>query len=374
MIPRFRNTRLLLCWLIFPLQAIGLPVAGLYSHEVAVSSQSEGERNRAFQEALSAVLLKVTGEKRWLENSSLRQALENAQNYVEAINPRTETLQVTVPEVEPVDIGVSPDIPGTTEVQQEYINVVFARDLIDKLLANAAIPVWDSNRPSVLVWMVLQNDAGERSLLSTETNPEIIRLMQQFAGERGLPVIFPLLDFEDQRNLSADKVWSLDEDAIRQSSLRYGADSILTGRLHLTSSGDLVGLWQFIFQDQVDVFDSLDTDLQNYIYQPLDRITNQLARHFSIVASLNGNQKVRLRVAGIRDLSAYSDLLNYLQSLVLVEHIGISQLQGENLELELTLQGEQQQLYELIALDRDLLLLEGQSPENSAILSFRWTR
>jgi len=369
-----KTSLLLLLALLFPGQIVGLPVAGLYSHEVAVTNQSDAERNLAFREALQAVLLKVTGEQRWLENSAIQQALDNAQSYVEAINPRTETLTVTNPATAQVsDLGLA-DVPATIQIQQDYINVIFARDLIDRLLTNAAIPVWDSNRPSVLVWMALQNDAGDRSLLSNETNPEIINLMQEFATERGLPIIFPLLDFEDRQNLSADMIWSLDEEAITEASQRYGADSVLSGRLHFTASGDLVGLWQFIFQNQVEVFDSFDTDLQSYIHQPLNRITSELAEHFAIIVSLSGNQKVKLRVQGVRDLASYSNLLSYLQSLVLVESVGISKLQGEDLELELTLQGDQLQLAELIALDRDLLRLTNSSGESRSILSYRWTR
>jgi len=357
-----------------PVPVAGLPVSGIYSHEVEVSSQSDAERSRAFRASLRAVLLKVTGEQRWLENSALQQALDNAQSYVEAINPRTETLTVSNPAIAQVsDLGLA-NIPATIQIQQDYIDVIFARDLIDRLLATAAIPVWGSNRPSVLVWMALQNDAGERSLLSNETNPEIIGFMQAFARERGLPIIFPVLDFEDRQNLTADMIWSLNEEAITAVSQRYAADSVLSGRLHFTASGDLVGLWQFIFQNQVDVFDSFDTDLQNYIHEPLDRITSELAGHFSIIASLSGNQKVRLRVEGVSDLAAYSDLVSYLQSLVLVENVGVSKLQGRDLELELTLQGDQSQLYELIALDRDLLPLNMQAGENQSVLSYRWTR
>ena len=87
-----KTSLLLLLALLFPGQIVGLPVAGLYSHEVAVTSQSDAERNLAFREALQAVLLKVTGEQRWLENSAIQQALDNAQSYVEACRTRPDFL------------------------------------------------------------------------------------------------------------------------------------------------------------------------------------------------------------------------------------------------------------------------------------------
>jgi len=359
---------LVVVWLFIPAATMALPVEGLYSHEVAVVNQSDAERNRAFREALEAVLVKVTGDPGWLQNSRLQQALSSAQDFVEAIEYRSEIVPVT---------DVDADVTAVALPQmatQEYINVAFARSLIDPLLANAAIPVWDSNRPSVLVWMALQDDSGSRLLLSEETNADIITFMEEFSSERGIPIMFPVLDFEDSRNLNADMIWSLDDGAVTRASERYAPDSILVGRLHMASTGELVGLWQFIFQDQIEVFDSVNTDLRAYIDEPLDAITRQLAEHFSIVASLDGNQKVRLRIEGIRSLSAYAELSNYLQSLVLVDRVAVAHMQGDILELDLTLLGSQQQLGELLGLDRNLLPLEQPLITGSAFLSYRWTQ
>ena len=59
---------LFLLW--FPVVS-ALQVTGLYDHRVAVNNESDAERNRAFREALKAVILKVTGEHRWLEHPSV---------------------------------------------------------------------------------------------------------------------------------------------------------------------------------------------------------------------------------------------------------------------------------------------------------------
>jgi len=259
-------------------------------------------------------------------------------------------------------------------VEQRFIEVNFADSLIDELLASANIPVWDSNSPSVLVWMALQNAEGERTMLTAESNPQIVSYIQDFAAQRALPIIFPVLDFEDRRNLSEDAVWSLEEEAIITASERYGADSILTGRLHFTASGELVGLWQFIFQDEAEIFDGFDEDLNAYLHTPLDRITNQLASYFAIVPEASNQQFVRLRVEGISDLSAYSSLLSYVSGLGLVESVSTAALDGERLELELGLVGDSGQLFELIALDRDLLPIQSSQAGSRGVLHYRWTR
>ena len=366
--------------------SVGLQVTGLYDHRIAVANESDAERNRAFREALEAVLLKVTGEARWLEHPVLLQAIRNAQSYVEGISYASETIAV-VPDPEAADqptpvvadqlsqdeaLLPTPSLPATR--QQRYINVSFAASLLNNLLASAEIPVWDSNRPSVLIWMALQDSAGARSMLTADVNPQIIELMQAFGAQRGLPIIFPVLDFEDRRILSEDALWALDEDAIRNASARYGADSILTGRLHFTASGEIVGLWQFIFRGQAEVFDGFDDDLAAYLNAPLDRITNQLASYFAIVPESASEQLVRLRVEGIKNLSAYSALLNYVRNLRMVQSVNTAELDGERLELQLALLGDAQQLFELIALDRDLLPIASSQRDAQSVLHYRWTR
>ena len=149
---------------------------------------------------------------------------------------------------------------------------------------------------------------------------------------------------------------------------------MLAGRVHFTASGELVGLWQFIFQDQSQVFDGFDEALQPYLFAPLDRVTNQLAQYFAIVPAAANLQNVLLRVDGVGDLQAYAALLGYVSSLGLVESVSTASLDGERLELELGLVGDSQQLFELIALDRDLLPISSSQGEDSAVLHYRWTR
>ena len=366
----------------------GLQVTDLYVHRVAVSNESDSERSRAFGEALSAVIIKVTGERRWLLHPTIERALDNAQDYVEAISYISEAIEL-VQEASAApqqnrDSRNTQDNAGGALVntpnllqevsEQRYINVNFAAELIDQLLTDADIPVWDSNRPSVLVWMALQTESGERRLLTADNQPEIIRYMQDFALERGLPIIFPVLDFEDRQSLNEDQLWNLEESVIELASIRYGADSILSGRLHFTAGGELVGLWKFIFQDEADVFDGFDQDLQGYLYEPLDRVTNKLSSYFAIVPEESTEQFVRLRIEGINNLTAYSALLSYVSNLGLVQSVAAAELDGERLELELGLVGDVVQLYELIALDRDLLPIESSFARSDSLLHYRWTR
>ncbi len=352
--------------------SMALQVTGLYSQQIPVANDGEAERSRAFREALSAVVVKVSGDLRWLESPAIERAIAQAQNYVEATSYISESIQLPL---EDNTLDADANEPQFYAAEQRIISVTFSAALIDQLLADANIPVWDSNRPSVLVWMVLQNSAGDRDFLTRESNPEIVAAMQDFAAARGLPIIFPVLDFEDRRNLSENIVWNLDEAAIANASERYGADSILAGRLHFTASGELVGLWQFLFQEQVDVFDGFDSDLQSYLYDPLNRITTKLAGYFAILPESVNGETIRLRIDGIKNLDAFTSLLSYVENLGIVESVTTAEVDGERIELQLSLLGDSRQLHEQIALDRDLLPISNAGGrEPASILHYRWTR
>jgi len=353
--------------------SVALQVRGLYSQQIPVTNDGEAERDRAFSEALAAVVVKVSGDPRWLESPAIERAIAQAQNYVEATTYISELIQLPL---EDNTASADTDEEQFYTAEQRIISLNFAAALIDELLADAGIPVWDGNRPSVLVWMVLQNSAGDREFLTVGSNPEIVKVMQDFAAARGLPIIFPVLDFEDRRTLSENIVWNLDEAAISSASERYGADSILAGRLHFTASGELVGLWQFQFQDEADVFDGFDSELKSYLYDPLNRITTQLAGYFAIIPESIDGETIRLRVDGIKNLNAYSALLNYVENLGLVSTVTTAEVDGERIELQLSLVGDTRQLYEQIALDRDLLPINNTVQDSSlaTLLHYRWTR
>ena len=353
--------------------SLALQVSGLYSQQIPVTNDGEAERNRAFREAFAAVVVKVSGDPRWLENLAIERAIAQAQNYVEATSYISESIQLPL---EDNTLPLDSDEEQFYTAEQRIISVNFAAALINELLEDAGIPVWDDNRPSVLVWMVLQNSAGEREFLTVGSNPEIVKVMQDFAAARGLPIIFPVLDFEDRISLSENIAWNLDEAAISSASERYGADSILAGRLHFTASGELVGLWQFRFQEETDVFDGFDSELKSYLYDPLNRITTQLAGYFAILPESIDGDTVRLRIDGIKNLNDYSSLLNYVENLGLVATVTTAEVDGERIELQLSLVGDTRQLYEQIALDRDLLPIYNTVEDSSfaTLLHYRWTR
>jgi len=355
--PRMKKLLLFMCLplLLWSLPAQALLVQGLYEQEIAVQGQGDAERIRAYREGLSAVILKITGEERHLRNAAVERAVRDAQSYVQEVSYRTAS---------------------NAAETQTFISVSFDSALVNQMLMSSGVPVWDRDRPAVLLWLSVQNATGARELLSADSEHPLLEIVREFSRVRGLPVLIPVMDLEDRRNLPADVAWSLDEAAIRNASARYGADAILSGRLLESPNGDLVGLWQFLFRGNVETFDVFERDLSVYTLGTLNRVTAQLASHFAFNSmEAPANSRVTVRVEGMDSAADYVNLMAYMDNLAVVEAVSAALLDGSGIELDVRLSSSTFLFTEFISLGRDLqpLAVPGQNLEQG-VLHFRWVR
>lgn len=355
--------------LLWALPAQALPVDGLYREEVPVSGQSQQERTRAYREGLERVIVKVSGQREALEDSRIRTALGRAADYVEEVSYRTGMRPLTLDEL---DIA-SPGQPAS--VQQAYLDVRFAPDLIDSLLRDARVPIWDRNRPTVLVWLVVEEESGRRQVLGSGSDHPAIAALRRFSRERAIPMLVPILDLQDRRALPVDEAWRLGPERLREASARYGADSILAGRVLEVAPGEYAGLWQFIFRDQESRFDHFAEDIGGFMDAPLDRVTVELAQHFALDAeTLAREEDVTLRVDGVRNLDIHAGLMEYIESLSIVQQAHVARLQHDRIELRVRVAGGAGHLADFISLDRDLEAVDTSDVQAAGLLHYRWTR
>lgn len=343
---------------------LALPVDGLYEAEVAVSGQSESERARAYREGLAQVLVKVSGQPDVLEYPRVRGAMASAADYVEEVSFRTG-LRTPIPE---------PGEPAPAPVQQDYLTLRLADEEVEALLLDSGAGVWDRHRPLVLLWLVVQNADGDRRLLSSDSGHPALAVVEQFSRERAVPFQIPLLDLTDRRALSVEQAWSLDEEAIREASARYGATAILAGRILETPDGEYVGVWQFHFRDRTATFDHIATEVTPFMHRPLDRTTVRMAGYFALSREdLAQEESVVVRVDDVGTLQDHASLLQYVRGLSVVNQAHVSLLEGERLEMTLRVAGGARRLGEFIRLDRDLEQV-GEPGGSDTGLHYRWTR
>ncbi len=326
-------------------------VRNLYQQSELVVSQGDEERRQATSEALASVLVRVTGQPQALNSPVVKAALAKPDGYMEAFRYESgsETLERDGEEV-----------PATTVVLN------FSQVSVENLLRQAGLPLWPANRPSVLVWLVKDDLQAGREMVSLQENPELFDVVESEAKERGLPVVLPLMDLEDQVSLNANDLWSLDQGAITEASTRYKPDAILVGRYSQTSSGRWISAWTLLHKQSRQVFDSEGQSDTVLLKEAVNSTSDYLADIYGIRNRGVTSESVVMDIQQVGEFSQYVQLLSYLEGLAVVRELNLLAIEGSQLKVALFMEGDISQLKGALDLDRRLtpMPLTGGGPVN----------
>ncbi|MCW8194331.1 DUF2066 domain-containing protein [Proteobacteria bacterium 005FR1] len=334
----------------------------LYRADMLVTDQSQRERTQAAVDGLAEVVVRASGQPQVLEDPQVIEALRDASKYL--VEWRYENSDEML------------EINGK-QVPAWRLVLRYSGNAIEKLLRDLRLPIWPANRPSMVVWLMV-DDGNSRSRVSSSNRPDVLKYAQASAKRRGIPLVKPLMDLEDQVALSADALWSLDQETIERASERYSADSILVGRLTETSQGQWRAGWLLIHRGRSNVFDSTGVELQDVVATGIDQVANHFFQLYGITPSAVSSEALLLQVDGVEDFASYSRFMSYLQSLAVIRRYDLVAVRGGSVLLYVYLQGELGLLRDALALDERLLPVadlsaNGLSPGNPANpLRYRW--
>lgn len=337
----------------------------MYEAAVTVTSRDdERQRQQAFTVAMREMLIRITGRNDTLTNPVITRALSSPQSYVETFAYNS----------------VIPDDPFAQPAAGPQIQllVTFFQQGIQQLLNEASVAVWPQNRPDTLVWVVVQDELGERFQAAPlpEEGGELLAALQAAATKRGVPVLFPLLDFTDLRALPIEQLWSQDINALRIASGRYQNESILALRVFRLLSGDVIAKAVYIFRDQAKEFDVLESPLEPFVEGSIELVAEELASRYAILLSggaSDSGTEVLLTVENIGSAADYAGLLQYLNGLAVVSNVQVVSAQGSSVQLKLRTGGQLPQLIESIALDRRLrALAQVATTGPQAAMHYQW--
>lgn len=335
-------------------------VKGLYSQEVPVSGQGYQERADAMSQALAEVLVKVAGQREVLANRVVKSALAKPETYIRKFGFRSSS----------VDQDFSPN-------RQQFLQAVFDEQAINRLLRSAGVAIWGQSRPSTLVWLAVES-GGQRSIVNASGALPAV-FAESFQG-RGLPVLFPLMDFEDAGAISTVDVWGGFTHKLQDASRRYGSESILTGRLSRVLSPDGLaqnerynGRLTLIFRGMSQSVAVNGLDAVAVTQLAADLVGTTLSRHYAIDAS-DASGKTLLVVENVASLEDYAALNKYLERMTAIREVSVHRVAGSTIELELVIDGSESQLADALALGRNLRpVVTGVQSDSSATMRYSWS-
>ncbi|MFC6980326.1 DUF2066 domain-containing protein [Microbulbifer taiwanensis] len=328
---------LLLCALVAPAQARVIP--DLYEVVEAVPSRGATDRAAAGSRGLERVFVRVTGDAAIGSNPQLQPVLQQAQQFVQGYRYAIEDNQL-------------------------YLHLSFDPQAVSDQVHKLGLPMWPNNRPGTLVWMAVDTLRDGRSALREEDSPELFAALDAMAIERGLPVDFPVMDLNDQRNMPLGNLWAQDERSAERAGVRYRPDATLMGRLLETSGQRWQGNWLLIHGGRSYAFDASGGSLEEVALRGIDEAANLLAQRYAVRPDGDSGQlsAVVVELSGVDSFADYSEASAYLQGLAQVSSADLLSVDSDRMRVALTTSAPLQRLRDALALNRKLQAMAEEDP------------
>lgn len=283
---------------------------GLYEAEVALEDDTPEAREEAFASALDVVVARLSGRRALAEPTldSLRGA---AGRFVQQFTRKNEN----------------------------RLWVAFNGPVLERALREAGLPVWGGDRPALLVWLVVDSGAG-RALVGADDPHPARAALEGAAAQRGLPLVWPLLDAADRATVTAADVWGGFSDKINAASRRYGADAVLTARVNQRRAGVLFGRFE------------LQTGSGAHFEQgdaraALSSMGDFLATRLAVTGDTRS--LANITISGIRSVDDYARALAFLERVSLIGRVGPVTVVGDTVVFEAELRGDPARVSQALA-------------------------
>lgn len=336
LVMRVKQVRalLLLISLMWGFAVQGMIVDDLYVWSGVVADDGEAARQEALVIALDVVLRRVASSDVVVTDAEVVAARQQVQKLVERYSYRAH------------DVGVG----------QQRLMVVFSKAAVDGLLERAGYKFLPRSRPLVLMWLVVEDEAGVEFL-----NDHLERLhldIEGVANRYGLPVVLPLLDLPERLFITQRDIVEPREEALLQAGLRYNADVLVLGKLKL-QDGVWQQEWRLVAGENAPVWSGQDVDLAHGVELMLVQMAEQLKKEYvplgRAASKVQARNLTTIRVNGIRDLEEYSRVLEYLRGLQVVQNIEVVSIADSAAVFSVQADGGKEALNRAISINRILL-------------------
>ena len=340
---------LLFAWAL-PAQAA--QIKGLYEAEVEVADQSRESRATAMAEAMAAVLLKVSGSSAVLGEEVIQNAMADAARYVQQYRYRTEAI------VEEKRTPAEED--KAAQDSRLLLWVGFDSASIDNLLRRFGFTVWSPVRPTVLVWLGVEE--GARRVLVGSNDQGLVReVLDSESNRRALPLRLPLLDLKDQSGVRPVDIWGGFYDAIEVASQRYEPQALLIGKLYPVGQR-WEARWVLRYQGEQYDWQHNSDDVTAVVASGVGGSSDYLSRHFA-AASIQGMEQLALRIVGVKTMGDFRRVNDYLRSLHGVTALKLRRTDANSSSFHVELKGGQDAVLQAIDRGDVLVKVEQVSPE-----------
>lgn len=322
------------------MDASALVIRHMYEVSLPVASQQKQVRVAAFEQGLIEVSMRVSGSSLAPTRLDLSQAPRMISQY--------RYYSLSAAEIEAYRKQSAPPMV----VPKYKLWMQFDDGKVKQQLRDSGLPIWGYQRPKVLVWLAVK-DGRNRYLLKQADHSLIKDAVEKEAHRRGLPLVWPAYDAQDQKELSFIDVWGQFWEPVKQASKRYSVDAILLGRMNWINGSWQVD-WSLSLEDKIENWKLSALDMGLITSSGIGVATDQISSRFAVYADSGNDAELLVRISDLDSVKKYAAASHYLASLAPVKNVYATEVSPDRIDFHIELSGDREDLKRIIALGRVL--------------------
>jgi len=311
----------------------------MYEVSLPVVSQERQIRRTAFEQALIEVSVRVSGTSLAPTQLNLNKATQMVSQYRYQSMSQAE-----------IDAYMK---QSKTLIPPRYkLWIQFDDGKIKQLLRDNSLPIWGHQRPNVLVWLAVK-DGKNRYILKKSDRSLIKDAVIRESRKRGLPILWPEFDAQDQKLVSFIDIWGKFWEPVKQASQRYPVDAIIIGQMNWANSSWQVD-WSLFLEDRTDTWQLTALDLSLLMSSGIGVATDHISSRFAVFADSMNDAELVVRISDLKNVKSYAKASHYLSSLAPVKHVFATEVNKNYIDFLVELSGDESDLKRIIALGKVL--------------------
>lgn len=327
-------------------------VDGLNQMHLAVKDQSQRSLQLAFSQALGQVLVKLSGNNDVKTLPIVRSSFRQAKNYVTQYSYYKEK---------------------QGDESRLMLNVAFDQAALKQLLEQANQPVWSADRPTILIWIDDGSSLGH-GVISTSRIDGTFQALKKAAEQRGVNIIFPMMDLQDQHALPAVAGALLSDTQLATIAERYGADAVLTGYAMKWQNNQWQGRWQLMSKQQPFIWQDMQPTENQLMNMVMNKAIDVIVNQYAMLTNLQDKNTVSLEIDNVADLVAYTKVLQLLKQQDRVDDVNVGNMNGASLFLEVSIHGTRNDFITALNKNKQLFSIDtcSQQAQDDMTLCYSW--
>ncbi len=289
--------RSLVIFLLLTEQSVyAVEVEGLYDVEVIAKSEQEKNKLAAIKQALQRVLMRTLAGDNILTDNTVRSVLANAYNYVAEYQ-----------------FSLAP----TNDKDMRVMRVIFDQQSLINTLRPGKLWLWNEVRPRTLVWLVVEQD-GLQSFFDPDEMPDIDRALKQASEQKKIPILLPMQDLREKRELSTGDVLSAYSKHLLEMSVRYEVVSTLAGKI-VKQGTCWKAEWTLYFDGKISQWVDACSTLDNIALNAFQGIYGHLSTFYAAKHGVGNVDEMIMKILGVKKVSELMKITEYLEAMPMIK-------------------------------------------------------